>query len=77
MVNPPGNPKASFRSGPVTDQAADQWLKAASAQPGSWWPHYAQWLAARSGGEQDAPDVLGGPAWPPLDPAPGTYVFES
>ena len=77
MVNPPGNPKASFRSGPVTDQAADQWLKAVPAQPGTWWPHYAQWLAARSGGEQDAPDVLGGPAWPPLDPAPGTYVFES
>lgn len=77
MVNPPGNPKASFRSGPITDQPADQWLKEASAQPGSWWPHYAQWLAARSGGEQDAPAALGGTTRPPLDPAPGTYVFES
>jgi polyhydroxyalkanoate synthase subunit PhaC len=77
MVNPPGNPKASFRSGPITDQTADQWLKATPAQPGSWWPHYVEWLAARSGSEQDAPDALGGPAWPPLDPAPGTYVFES
>jgi polyhydroxyalkanoate synthase len=77
MVNPPGNPKASFRSGPITDQTADQWLKATPAQPGSWWPHYVEWLATRSGSEQDAPDALGGPAWPPLDPAPGTYVFES
>jgi polyhydroxyalkanoate synthase len=77
MVNPPGNPKASFRSGPILGETADQWLKAVSAQQGSWWPHYARWLAARSSGEQDAPDALGGPAWPPLDPAPGTYVFES
>jgi len=77
MVNPPGNPKASFRSGPITDLPADQWLKEASAQQGSWWPHYAQWLAARGGGEQDAPAALGGATWPPLDPAPGTYVFES
>ena len=77
MVNPPGNPKASFRSGPITDQLADQWLKEASAQPGSWWPHYVQWLAARSGGEQDAPAALGGTTRPPLDPAPGTYVFET
>ena len=77
MVNPPGNPKASFRSGPILGETADQWLKEVSAQQGSWWPHYARWLAARSGSEQDAPDALGGPAWPPLDPAPGTYVFES
>jgi polyhydroxyalkanoate synthase len=77
MVNPPGNPKASFRSGPILGETADQWLKAVSAQQGSWWPHYSRWLAARSGSEQDAPDALGGPAWPPLDPAPGTYVFES
>jgi polyhydroxyalkanoate synthase subunit PhaC len=77
MVNPPGNPKASFRSGQILGETADEWLKAASAEQGSWWPHYARWLAARSGSEQDAPDALGGPAWPPLDPAPGTYVFES
>jgi polyhydroxyalkanoate synthase len=77
MVNPPGNPKASFQSGPITGETADQWLKAASKHQGTWWPHYAEWLAARSGGEQDAPGVLGGTTRPPLDPAPGTYVFES
>jgi len=52
-------------------------LKAASARQGSWWPHYAEWLAARSGGEQDAPGAVGGTTRPPLEPAPGTYVFES
>ena len=77
MVNPPGNPKASFHSGQILGETADQWLKAASKHQGTWWPHYAEWLAARSGGEQDAPGVLGGTTRPPLDPAPGTYVFES
>jgi polyhydroxyalkanoate synthase len=77
MVNLPGNPKASFHSVPITEETAEQWLKAASAQPGSWWPQYAQWLASRSGGERDAPDALGGTTLPPLDPAPGTYVFDA
>jgi len=77
MVNPPGNPKASFHSGPVLGETAEQWLKAASARQGSWWPHYAQWLGARSGEERDAPGALGGTTRPTLDPAPGTYVFES
>jgi len=77
MVNPPGNPKASFHSGPVLGGSAEQWLKEAAKQAGSWWPHYAQWLAARGGEERDAPGALGGTTRPPLDPAPGTYVFES
>jgi polyhydroxyalkanoate synthase subunit PhaC len=75
MVNPPGNPKASFYSAPVTAGTAEAWLKAAPAQPGSWWPHYARWLAARGGDERGAPQALGGITHPPLDPAPGTYVF--
>jgi len=77
MVNPPGNPKASFRSGPLLGGTAEQWLKEATARQGSWWPHYAQWLGSRSGEERDAPAALGGATLPTLDPAPGTYVFES
>src|SRR5215472_1253588 len=77
MVNPPGNPKASFYSAPVSAGTADEWLKAAPAQQGSWWPHYTQWLAARGGEERDAPQALGSPGRPPLEPAPGTYLFDT
>jgi len=77
MVNPPGNPKASFYAAPVTTATADEWLKETAAQKGSWWAHYVQWLTAHAGEEQDAPSALGGPSRPPLDPAPGTYVFET
>jgi poly(3-hydroxyalkanoate) synthetase len=72
-----GRKPASFYGAPITEETAEQWLKAASARPGSWWPHYTQWLASRSGGERDAPAALGGMTLPPLDPAPGTYVFDA
>jgi polyhydroxyalkanoate synthase len=76
LVNPPGNPKASFRAGPVDDVAADDWAAATDPAKDSWWPHYVNWLAERSGPEVDAPQALGGQGFPPLAPAPGTYVLE-
>lgn len=76
LVNPPGNPKASFRTSPVDAEDPQQWLDAAQQFAGSWWPDYVSWLAERSGPEIDAPTALGGPGLPPLGPAPGTYVRE-
>ena len=43
---------------------------------GSWWPDFVDWLRPRSGGERRAPRRLGGRGYPPLVPAPGTYVFD-
>lgn len=77
LVNPPGNPKASFRAGAVDDSTADEWLTENEPQKDSWWPHYIAWLTERSGPEVDAPQALGGPGYQPLAPAPGTYVHES
>jgi len=79
LVNPPGNPKASFRTGPVDpDGSLDpkQWLDVAEKHSDSWWPDYVAWLAERSGSEVDAPKTLGGEDLPPLGPAPGSYVME-
>lgn len=76
LVNPPGNPKASFRAGPVDVDDPAQWLDAAQKSADSWWPDYVSWLAERSGPEIDAPTVLGGEGLPPLGPAPGSYVME-
>lgn len=77
LVNPPGNPKASYRAGAVDDATADEWLTENEPQKDSWWPHYIAWLSERSGPEVDAPQALGGPGYEPLAPAPGTYVHES
>ena len=76
LVNPPGNPKASFRTGPVEAEDPEDWLDLAQKFGGSWWTDYVGWLAERSGPEIDAPKMLGGDELPPLGPAPGSYVME-
>ncbi|MGP0080327.1 PHA/PHB synthase family protein [Mycobacterium sp.] len=76
LVNPPGNPKASYRTGQVEAEDPHQWLESAQKFPDSWWPDYVSWLAERSGSEIDAPKMLGADDLPPLGPAPGGYVME-
>src|SRR5579875_2685911 len=76
LVNPPGNPKASFRAGPVDVDDPGQWLESAPKSADSWWPDYVSWLAERSGPEVEAPKTFGEEGLPPLGPAPGNYVME-
>ena len=76
MVNPPGNPKASFRIGNVDERDPDRWLASAEKHSDSWWPDFSAWLAERSGDQKTAPRRLGGRGFPPVEPAPGSYVQE-
>lgn len=74
ILNPPGNPKSKyFTSSSKPPADVEQWLGEAREVEGSWWPHWAEWMRARSGAEKAAPAKLGNKAYPPLDPAPGTY----
>ena len=54
----------------------DRWLQKAPQHEGSWWPKWAEWLIPRSGAERQPPGALGNLDYPPLGPAPGTYVHE-
>jgi class II poly(R)-hydroxyalkanoic acid synthase len=76
MVSPVGNAKAVYRTAPVTPPDPEDWLAAASTEQGSWWPDFAAWLGERSGAEKPAPDSPGSVELPPLEPAPGSYVFD-
>ncbi|MDH6246632.1 alpha/beta fold hydrolase [Mycobacterium sp. OTB74] len=76
LVNPPGNPKASYRTGQVEAETAEDWLAAAEKSSDSWWPDYVQWLSERSGDEIDAPITLGAEGFAATGPAPGTYVLQ-
>ena len=76
MVNPPSNPKATFRLAPGNPPDHREWLAQAETVQGSWWSDYTAWLADRSGEMKDAPRKLGSAKFPPLEPAPGTYVLE-
>lgn len=76
LLNPPTNPKASFMIGPVGAGAPEAFQAAAEKRKGSWWLDWRDWLQARSGEDIAAPASLGSPRHPPLEAAPGTYVFE-
>ena len=76
MVNPPSNPKATFRLSPGNPPDHREWLAKAETVQGSWWPDYTTWLAERSGDMKQAPRTLGNAKFPPLCPAPGTYVLQ-
>ncbi|MGQ9369034.1 PHA/PHB synthase family protein [Azospirillum sp. ST 5-10] len=56
----------------------DTWMATTPARRGSWWPAWTDWLARRSSAEVAARAAAGAPerGYPPLDPAPGTYVFD-
>lgn len=75
LVNPPGNPKATYCIGPKPGPNPDQWLRRATKHEGTWWSVWADWSASRSGAEMDARNHLGSDQYPVLCAAPGRYVM--
>ena len=56
LVNPPGNPKASYHVGEGAGELdADTWRERSEKRTGSWWEYWVEWSAERSGGMVDAP----------------------
>ncbi len=76
FVNPAASTRYDYWEGPPAGDDPDQWLAAATEHHGSWWPQWIQWLTARSGPEKAPPSALGSRKYPPLEPAPGTYVHQ-
>ena len=76
LINPPNKGRAWFMAGPARAHSPNAWTRNQRKIEGSWWPHWAQWLHARSGPLTPATGSLGHDTYPPLAPAPGTYVFE-
>jgi polyhydroxyalkanoate synthase subunit PhaC len=76
LVNPPGNPKASFFAGGKVGPDADAWLASAEQHSGSWWEEWAKWIWAQDDADRAAPRQLGSAEHPAGVPAPGTYVSQ-
>jgi polyhydroxyalkanoate synthase len=77
LINPPDNKKAFFWTAPARADNAETWLAQATKNSGSWWPHWLEWISARSGETKPAPAGLGSADFLPLGEAPGRYVMES
>jgi polyhydroxyalkanoate synthase len=75
LVNPPTNPKSTWRTASPNTPDPEEWLASAHTEKGSWWTDYSRWVGERSGEEVAAPTELGG-GEPTLGAAPGTYVFD-
>nr|WP_318272567.1 class I poly(R)-hydroxyalkanoic acid synthase [Paracoccus saliphilus] len=72
IVNPPTRMKYGHYIGDNDFGGGHQrWRDSATFTEGSWWPHWGEWLARRSGDMVAARDPGEG-----LEPAPGLYVHE-
>ena len=74
VINPASKNKRSYWTGGTQGDNADQWLASAQESPGSWWNHWAQWLAPKGGKAIPARRKLGSKAHKAIEPAPGRYV---
>jgi polyhydroxyalkanoate synthase len=73
VLQPPSKGKGYWTSGKRA-KSADAWLEGAEFHQGGWWADWVEWLKPRSG-ELVAPPSMGSAAYPPIIPAPGTYVL--
>ncbi len=73
IVNPPSKKKYGHYTYADLSGSADDWMKGAEFNEGSWWPTWETWLRKRSGAKVSAREP-GDSEHPPLAPAPGTYV---
>ena len=74
VVNPPQPPRRNYWTNDLVTDSPDDWFARAASVPGSWWPHWARWLAGHGGASHPAPRAAGSALYAPLEPAPGSYV---
>ncbi len=73
VVNPPAKNKYQHWTGGKPEGTFEDWIARAEEHPGSWWPHWREWIRSRDGAEVEARRI-GSNAYPPIEDAPGRYV---
>ena len=73
VINAPAAQKYQYWTNDHLPPTLAEWQATATEHPGSWWPHWAEWLKERSGPMVPARDPAAGPL-PPICDAPGEYV---
>ncbi|WP_442957861.1 class I poly(R)-hydroxyalkanoic acid synthase [Phenylobacterium sp.] len=73
VINAPAANKYQHWTNANLPDTPEAWMDGAKEAPGSWWPHWAEWLKAKSGGMVAARDPAQGKL-KPIEDAPGSYV---
>jgi polyhydroxyalkanoate synthase len=73
VINPPTVEKYGYWVGEKLPPDPDDWLEAAEQRPGSWWPHWLAWNAAKSG-EKVPARRPGDGGLEIIEAAPGSYA---
>ena len=76
VINPASKNRRNFWLNPDLKSDPEGWFAAAASQPGSWWPHWLDWLARYGGQRIPARSEVGGGKYRAIEPAPGRYVKE-
>ena len=76
VVNPPSAKKYQYWTNPQPVDSFDDFVAGASETPGSWWPHWIEWLRTQSSVEVPAKGkrVPGSKGDLVIEDAPGRYV---
>lgn len=79
IVSPVGHPRRTHRISTSNTKDLirdpDEWAASQERKQGSWWEPWQKWLVERSSPERIAPPKMGSKEYPPLAPAPGSYVL--
>jgi polyhydroxyalkanoate synthase subunit PhaC len=73
VINPPSVQKYGYWTNPELPPDPEDWLRGATHNPGSWWPHWRDWNAPFSGKLVPARQPGAGKL-KPLEDAPGSYA---
>ncbi len=73
IVNPP-SPKAKHWTNDQLPMDPQEWKDNATLVEGTWWDDWTTWIAQQGGPKVAARTALGSTDYPPIEPAPGSYV---
>lgn len=74
VVNPPEKKKYQHWTGGPPKGSFDDWVARAEEHPGSWWPHWREWVRSHDGAEVSARVPGTKNRYPAIEDAPGRYV---
>ncbi|MBK1849968.1 MULTISPECIES: PHA/PHB synthase family protein [unclassified Marinobacter] len=73
VINPPYKEKYGYWTNETMSENPDEWFETAEDHPGSWWPHWLEWIQQYAG-EPVAARVPGDRDLAVIEDAPGSYV---